>query len=663
MMKHRVIPVLLAGCLLLSACGKEAAVQSSGTAAVSDEGYIDSLTPKNDFYGYINAAELMETDLDGKNVVGTLYDLDEDVKDRLNDIIDEIAASDKAYAPGSNEQLIHDLYHKVYDFYENDDAMEEKDTQTIDALMARIDAVSSMEELYDLWADLANHYGIFPVFLCGITENIYDVHETVFNIGCFFPVDLDDMKKSDVRATVYRDGFVARFKRFGMSEDEAKQRANDIMYAFFEIAGHTDLALYTGDKEDVECFRLYTEEEVRAITGDAWFDKIICGLGVPTGSQRHYAIYDDEQLKTTISLMDQEHLQIWKDCTTMSIMDQSDAFLPEKYNMAEQPEASTERLARYYVRSMLEKELAEIYAEKYFDEEKRACIQEMCEEIRDEYYDLIGNADWMTQEGRDILCRKLDTMQFYIGCGEAHVVDPKDADLIGDTMLETFYNFNQRDIEWARDIFINGAEEDPFDTMSASTVNACYVPLGNYVIITAAILTEPVFDVNADRAVNLGAIGSCIGHEISHAFDDNGVNYDEKGNYNPGRMPEADIQAFKERQEKAIEYYNGFTVLSSHVSGKKTLGENLADISGVQCVLAIADGPEEQKEVLESYARYWKTLMLDTTAKDQLSHDVHAPSRVRVNAVVSCFDEYYEIYDVAPGDPMYVAPEDRVRRW
>lgn len=102
MKKQRVIPLLLAGCLLLAACGEETAEPSVQTAEVSEEGYIDSLTPKNDFYGYINAAELMETDLDGKNVVGTLYDLDEDVKDRLNDIIDEIAASDKAYAPGSN---------------------------------------------------------------------------------------------------------------------------------------------------------------------------------------------------------------------------------------------------------------------------------------------------------------------------------------------------------------------------------------------------------------------------------------------------------------------------------------------------------------------------------------------------------------------------------
>ena len=663
MKKYRLIPLLLSGCLLFSACGKETTEPTAQDAAVSDEGYIDTLTPKNDFYGYINARELMETDLDGESITGTLYALDKEVNDQLNDLIDEIAASDEAYAPGSNEQLIHDLYHQVYDFYEDGAAMEAQDTILIDGLMARIDAVSTVEELYALWAELTMTYGIFPVFMCSVDQNIYDVTEPVLTVNCYFPADLDEMKKNDVRATVYRDGFVARFKRLGLTEEEAKQRANDIVYVFYEIAGHTDLALYKGDKDSEECFTLYTEEELKGLTGEEWFDGIIGGMGIPEGVLDRYEISDSEQLQTTISLIDQEHLQVWKDCTSMSVMDQSDAFLPEKYNMADPVEASTERIARYYVKQFLEKELSEIYAEKYFDESKRAYIQEMCEEIRTEYYDLIGNADWMSQEGRDVLCRKLDTMKFYIGCGEAHTVDPKDADVIGDTLLQTSYNFNCKEIEYGKNILLNGLEMDPFDGMSPSTVNACYSPLGNYIIITAAILNEPVFDVNADRAKNLGTIGSCIGHEISHAFDSNGVNYDEKGNYNPGRMPEADIQAFKDRQEKVVEYYNSFTVLSSHVSGKKTLGENLADLSGVQCMLAIAGGPEEQKEVFESYAEYWRTLRLDTIAKSQLSNDPHAPERVRVNAVVSCFDEFYEIYDVEPGDPMYVAPEDRVRRW
>ena len=128
-------------------------------------------------------------------------------------------------------------------------------------------------------------------------------------------------------------------------------------------------------------------------------------------------------------------------------------------------------------------------------------------------------------------------------------------------------------------------------------------------------------------------------------------------------MPEEDIRAFKELQEKAIEYYNGFTVLSAHVKGKLTLGENLADISGVQCMLALAGSREEQKKFFESYAEYWKKLTLDTYAKDLLKVDEHAPSSVRVNAVVACFDEYYDIYDVTEGDPMYIAPENRIRRW
>jgi predicted metalloendopeptidase len=173
----------------------------------------------------------------------------------------------------------------------------------------------------------------------------------------------------------------------------------------------------------------------------------------------------------------------------------------------------------------------------------------------------------------------------------------------------------------------------------------------------------PFLDENADYATNLGTLGATLGHEISHAFDSSGVLYDAYGNYNPDIMPEVDVEAFKERQQKVIDYYDGFTVLGSHVNGKKTLAENLADISGLQCALAIAAEPEEQKKVFEGYARSWECLIIDKYAKDQLDTDEHAPDMIRVNAVVACFDEFYEIYDVKEDDAMYVAPEERIRRW
>ncbi|MBQ4363131.1 MAG: M13 family peptidase, partial [Oscillospiraceae bacterium] len=161
----------------------------------------------------------------------------------------------------------------------------------------------------------------------------------------------------------------------------------------------------------------------------------------------------------------------------------------------------------------------------------------------------------------------------------------------------------------------------------------------------------------------MGRIGTVIGHEISHAFDSGGVKYDADGNLRPDAMPEADIKAFEEKQQKVIEYYDSFTVLGSHVKGKLTLAENFADISGVQCALAIAETPENQKTVFENYARVWMSLEQDTLAKSKLDNDVHAPSVVRINAVVACFDEFYDIYGVKEGDPMYVAPEERIRRW
>ena len=116
-------------------------------------------------------------------------------------------------------------------------------------------------------------------------------------------------------------------------------------------------------------------------------------------------------------------------------------------------------------------------------------------------------------------------------------------------------------------------------------------------------------------------------------------------------------------KQKCIDYYGKFTVLGANVNGAMTLAENLADIGALQCCLDIAKTPENQKIVMENYAKTQAGIVLDTVAKTDLKRDTHSPGWVRINAVVSCFDPYYEIYDVKEGDPMYLAPEDRIRRW
>ena len=177
-------------------------------------------------------------------------------------------------------------------------------------------------------------------------------------------------------------------------------------------------------------------------------------------------------------------------------------------------------------------------------------------------------------------------------------------------------------------------------------------------------MNAPFYSPDQSYWENLGGIGAVVGHEISHAFDNHGMMYDMNGNYDPSWIPDEDRKAFDEMASHIEEYYSRQKILEIHpVDGELTLGENLADISGVDCILRLTKTNEERKELLENYARVWACVSQKDGALAQLYSDVHSPAITRVNAVVALFDPFYEIYDVKEGDAMYVAPEERVTRW
>jgi putative endopeptidase len=199
--------------------------------------------------------------------------------------------------------------------------------------------------------------------------------------------------------------------------------------------------------------------------------------------------------------------------------------------------------------------------------------------------------------------------------------------------------------------------------MSPQTVNACYAP-NNTVTITVAIMTPPYFDEQADDMTNLGALGFIVAHEVGHAFDSKNIKYDAQGRYNPDWLPAEDLKALEEREKLFSDYFSSYTILDVyHVDGELTMGENYADMGGMECITSLAKNREELRTLFESFAYSWSELASDTDAIEYLSEDVHSPNKVRVNAVLSSSDAFYEAYDVQPGDAMYVKPEDRVRRW
>ena len=201
--------------------------------------------------------------------------------------------------------------------------------------------------------------------------------------------------------------------------------------------------------------------------------------------------------------------------------------------------------------------------------------------------------------------------------------------------------------------------------MGACTVNAYYNPLNNEIVFPAAILQYPFYDKNASKEKNLGGIGAVIGHELTHAFDNVGSQFDEDGQLNDW-WTESDYKEFTERSKKVIDYYSNIEVENGKfVNGALTVGENISDLGGIACVIDIAkkiDG-YNLKDLFENYAAIWREVSTTEIKDYLLNNDPHAPKKVRVNGVLSQFEEFYKTYGIKPGDKMYVKPEDRVGIW
>lgn len=202
--------------------------------------------------------------------------------------------------------------------------------------------------------------------------------------------------------------------------------------------------------------------------------------------------------------------------------------------------------------------------------------------------------------------------------------------------------------------------------MMPQTINAAYNPLYNDINFPLAIMLLPVmYDETKPYEANLGAIGYVIGHEISHAFDSSGSQYDEKGNVRNWWTDE-DKSAFLALCQDAVDYYDGQEAAPGiAVNGILTLGENIADLGAMSVVLDIASKTEDfdYKAMFEAFAEVWRVVSTREYALDQTMTDVHAPASVRVNRVLQAFYQFYEVYGITEGDGMWVAPENRVSIW
>jgi putative endopeptidase len=316
--------------------------------------------------------------------------------------------------------------------------------------------------------------------------------------------------------------------------------------------------------------------------------------------------------------------------------------------------------------------VGQLYTAKYFPPSAKAKIEDLVAHLKAAYRVRLEHNDWMSPATKAEALKKLDTYSIKVGYPD-HPRDYSKVAITGDDLVGDVRSAAAAD--WA--FYVNRLDGpvDRSDWSMTPQTNDAYNGSLRDIVFPAGILQPPVFDPNADSAINYGAIGGIIGHEMTHGFDDQGRKIDAGGALRDWWKPQ-DATKFEARAAKLGAQYSGFSPLPGvHVNGALTMGENIADLGGLTLGLdayhaslngkpaPVLDGFTGDQRVFLGWAQAWRGKVSDDFVKRQVVSDPHSPRQFRVNGVVRNIDAWYAAFHVAPGDQLYVAPKDRVRIW
>jgi putative endopeptidase len=405
-------------------------------------------------------------------------------------------------------------------------------------------------------------------------------------------------------------------------------------------------------------------------------------MGVPITSAVN--VSQPEFVKALDAMVSRVPLDDWKAYLRWRVVDGaapalSSAFVNEDFRMRQVLTGAKELLPRWKRclqatdRSMGEA-LGQAYVEKTFTPAAKARALEMVQNLEAVLRDRLTSLDWMSESTRQQAIVKLDAIINKIGYPD------KWRDYSALTVARRPFVLNQlaaTEFERKRTLAKVGKPVDRSEWgMTPPTVNAYYSPTFNEIVFPAGILQPPFFDPNVDDAVNYGAMGAVIGHEMTHGFDDQGRQFDAKGDLRDWWTP-ADAAEYKKRAQLVVHQFNGYIGVDTlHVNGQLTLGENIADLGGLKIAYAameramatkgrppLIDGWTPEQRFFLSWARIWRRNVRPEAARQALITDPHSPSKWRVNGPLSNMPEFTRAFGCQAGDPMVRPDSVRAQIW
>ncbi|WP_428681923.1 M13 family metallopeptidase [Sphingopyxis sp.] len=694
-MKKAVLAILLSTAAIVAgpvACSKgddkAAATYTVGTELGISKAAMDtSVKPGDDFYAYANGNWQKTTAIPAdRSSIGAFYIAFLETEKRTRELVDAIVKS------GGDPKTDDGRIAAFYNAYMNTKAIDAAGMKPVEGDLARFAAISDKAGLSKVLGE-QTRADVDPLNATDFaTENLFGVFVTqgLATPGEVIPYVLQgglglpereyylsaDPKMATIR-TQYQAYIAQLLTAAGQSDVEAKaKRIYDL---------EVKIAKAHANRSESEDFAksagVWTKADFAKNAPGIDWDAYLAAAGLDKASK--FGAYHAKAITGLSALVASEPLDAWKDWLAFHQINTHTDVLPTALDsahfafygttLAGTPQQRTrDKRALDALNTDLGDAVGRVYAEKYFPASAKAEVGDMVTGIKAAFAKRVNAIDWMAPETKKEAIKKVETIVVGVGYPEtwrdygSYTVSADNA--YGNVVAG-------EKAEYAHQLAKIGK---PFDKaewwMSPQTVNAVNLPVQNALNFPAAILQQPFFNAKADPAYNYGAIGAVIGHEISHSFDNNGAAFDSTGALR-NWWTAADLKKFEEAGSALSAQYDGYKPFPDlAVNGKLTLGENIADVAGLQAAYdayraslkgqeaPVIDGFTGDQRFFIAYAQTWATKMRDEALRARIATDGHAPGMYRALTVRN-LDAWYKAFDIKEGDKLYLAPDKRVRVW
>jgi len=662
----------------------DASTASSATASSArsgvDTGAMDAaVRPQDDFFRYSQGKWLKDVDIpNDRSSWGAFNIAADNVETQIRTLIEQ-AANDKNAKAGSDTQKMGDFYASYVDQQHRN----QLGLAPLKAELARVAALKNKKDLAKLAAHFERIGAGAPVGM-GVRQDARESTRYVVGIsqsGLGMP-NRDFYLQDEARLKDTRAKYLAHVEKMLSlaGHKDAAAEAKAIVALETEIAKVQWSAVE--NRDPVKRYNKLKIAELKALAPNFDWTTYLKDTGVAKASE--VIVSQPSYLQGFDKLIDATPVETWKSYFAFRLISAYASYLSQDFEdeafafrggvlAGTKENRPLEKRAIAQVNRDLGEVVGKVYVKHYFPAERKKQVEEMVHNFVLAYQERIDTLDWMSDATKKQAQAKLAKISVKIGYPDKwrdySSLTIKRNDLVGNVM-------RTREFEHQRGVEKLGKPVDRSEWgMTPQTVNAYYSPTMNEIVFPAARLQAPLYDADAEPAINYGAVGISIGHEMSHAFDDSGAQYDGDGNLRNWWTAE-DNEKFRAKAKVLVSQYGAYSPVQGYnLNGELTLGENIADNAGA--IMAsraykislkgkpapVIDGYTAEQRIFMGLAQARRGKARDAALVAQVKSDPHSPSEFRVNGSLRNHPGYYEAFDVKPGDKMYLAPQDRVIFW